>query len=94
MNTLKSLKYENILKYCNDQAILVSANGTSDIDEIELFCQLLESNSSPKKKIELVHNHLIQRFENRSYNSSNSGVCGKKFFEVKTCKKSFKINNE
>jgi hypothetical protein len=46
--------------------ILSSAKETSDIDAIELFeelkifCQLTESNSSPNKNLELIYNKKLQ----------------------------------
>lgn len=66
INILKSWEHETILKHCKDLGILLSSNDTSDIDvfelfeEIKLFCQLAESNSSPSKNLEYIYRHQLQ----------------------------------
>jgi len=63
ISILKSWEHKTILKHCKDLGILLSSNDTSDIDvfelfeEIKLFCQLAESNSSPSKNLEYIYSH-------------------------------------
>jgi len=66
INSLKNWEHETLLNHCKDLAILLSAKETSDIDAIELFeelkifCQLTEPNSSPNKNLELIYNKKLQ----------------------------------
>ncbi|XP_025192832.1 uncharacterized protein LOC112592885 [Melanaphis sacchari] len=72
-NPEKKFEVDFFNTHCKDLGILLSSNDTSDIDvfelfeEIKLFCQLAESNSSPMtvasaersfSKLKLVKNHL------------------------------------
>jgi hypothetical protein len=65
INLLKNWEHET-LNHCKDLAILLSAKETSDIDAVELFeelkifCQLTEPNSSPNINLELIYNKKLQ----------------------------------
>lgn len=75
INILKSWENGTILKHCKDLGILLSSNDTSDIDffelfeEIKLFCQLAESNSSPSKNLGYIYRHQLQEIY------SNIAIC-------------------
>jgi len=68
INLLKNWEHEKLLNHCKDLAILLSEKETSDIDAIELFeelkifCQLTEPNSSPNKNLELTYNKKLHEF--------------------------------
>jgi hypothetical protein len=65
-NLLKNWEHETLLNHCKDLAILLSAKETSDInaveqfEELKIFCQLTEPNSSPNKNLELIYNKKLQ----------------------------------
>jgi hypothetical protein len=66
INLLKNWEHETLLNHCKDLAILLSIKETSDINAIELFeelkifCQLAEPNSSPNKNLELIYNKKLE----------------------------------
>lgn len=108
ISILKSWEHETILKHCKDLGILLSSNDTSDIDvfelfeEIKLFCQLAESNSSPSKNLEYIYSHQLQEiYPNIAIKLRiiltipvTVASTEKSLSKLETCKKSFTINND